>query len=425
MTQQLEDRLRAAFRERAGQIPPVAPPLELTPPRRAARPGLIGGLGSWLTPGQRRLAAGLAAAAAVAAIAVGTVVAPNPPAPPVQPVQPRLAKTLPPYYVAISQAKANSGWVAVVRATRTGAVIARIPVPRPYTDFTGVTAAGDDRTFVLQAVSFAGPPVPEKFFLLRIDPGARSTAGRARLTPLDVRLAPGAATVGMALSPDGTSLAAVALYSRPFTANRIIIYNLSTGASHSWQDSGCADNCVLGGTGAQSPEVNTISWTADGRQLGFVLQTGIGAAGQSQFRVLNVSAPGDDVLADSQPVTLRAAPGVLQGVAPAGASWGIAVITPDGSSIVLGATNFRKVTQPLAPEALLRYSARTGALRTVLGTRSLQSKKERHADQVLWTSPDGSTILVSGFRGIHRAGLLHDGHYTPIPWSPLTLAAAW
>jgi hypothetical protein len=44
---------------------------------------------------------------------------------------------------------------------------------------------------------------------------------------------------------------------------------------------------------------------------------------------------------------------------------------------------------------------------------------------VLWTSPDGSTVLVTGFRGQHSAGLLHDGRYTPIPWSARLLSAAW
>lgn len=45
--------------------------------------------------------------------------------------------------------------------------------------------------------------------------------------------------------------------------------------------------------------------------------------------------------------------------------------------------------------------------------------------QVMWSSPDGSTILAIGFRDSHSAGLLHDGRYTPIPWSAQLLSAAW
>jgi hypothetical protein len=167
--------------------------------------------------------------------------------------------------------------------------------------------------------------------------------------------------------------------------------------------------------------MNMISWTADGRQLGFVLETG--AAGHPQFRLLNVGAAGDDVLAGSQPVTLRAAPGVLQGAAPGDASWGTSLITPDGGSIIIYAANLPSSAQRWPPQALLRYSARTGALQAVLGVRP--THPGGHAEQVLWTNTDGGTILVAGFKGVHSAGLLHDGHYTPIPWSPLTLSAAW
>lgn len=425
MTQQLEDRLRTAFQAKAGQIPAVAPPLELTArPSRASRPAATRGPGSWLTPGQRKLAAGLAAAAAVAAVAVGTVVASLPSAPPSKPAGGSAAKP-PPYYVAIARAaKTNSGHaVAVVRATSTGAVIARIAVPHPYTDFAGVTSAADDRTFVLEALSYGTTAVPAKFYLLRIDPGARIPADRTRLTPLGVRLPSGGTGVlgslGMALSPDGKSLAVVAPGAQG-TANRVAIYDLRTGASHLWADGGCQDNCIIGENLVAPNEMNTVSWTADGRQLGFVQATG--ATGHSQFRLLNVRAPGDDALADSQPVTLRAARGVLQGVAPRDANWGIALITPDGSSIIVDAAN-QGSGQTFPPQTLVRYSARTGALQAVLAIRPVILRDS--AEQVLWTSSDGSTILVTGLRGNHSAGLLHAGHYTPIPWSAQLLSAAW
>jgi hypothetical protein len=43
----------------------------------------------------------------------------------------------------------------------------------------------------------------------------------------------------------------------------------------------------------------------------------------------------------------------------------------------------------------------------------------------IWTSPDGSILLVVGFRGDHSAGMLDDGEYIPIPWSAANLSAAW
>jgi hypothetical protein len=422
MTQQLEDRLRAAFLEKAAHIPPTAPQLGLAArPRRARRPAVTGGPGRWLKPGQRKLAAGLAAAAAVTAVAVGTVVASSPPAPPAPPPTAGPAANPPPYYVAT--ANAANHVVAVVRATRTGAVIATVPVPHPYTAFGGVTGAADDRTFVLMAVSYAGPALQEKFYLLRIDPGARLPADRTRLTPLSLRLPPAVGVIGMALSPDGGSLAVAGgaeTNARP--GNRIIVYNLSTGASHSWADQGCRDHCTIADNLGASFETNMISWTADGRQLGFVADSGAPLP-RSQFRLLNVGAAGDNVLTDSQPVPLRAASGALQGVNPRDAAWGIALITPDGGSVILDSANILRSGQPVPPQNLLRYSARTGGLQTVLGVRP--NRPQAYAEQVLWTSPDGSTVLVTGFRGQHSAGLLHDGRYTPIPWSAQLLSAAW
>lgn len=420
MTQQLEDALRAAFQEKADQIPAIAPPLQLAPQPRAMHPARARGHSGWLTPGQQKLAAGLAAAAAVAAVAVATVVASAPPAPPAVPAPAGPATNQPPpYYVALGQDAQTISDQAVVRATGTGAVIASIPVPHPYTNFAGVTSAADDRTFVLEAVSYAGPSLPPRFYLLRIDPGTRLTTDRARLTPLTVRPDSGASSgngvAGMALSPDGRSLAVV-VPARPGVSpgNRIIIYDLSTGASHSWEGLGC--RCLVGMSPLAQFELNTISWTADGRQLGFVVAGG--AFSEHQFRLLNVPAQGDNVLADSRPVTLGAAPGVLQGLAPRDVMWGVTLITPDGGSIIMDAAGGAD-----PPGTLLRYSARTGRLEAVLGTGP--SQPGSFARQVLWTSSDGSRILVIGFRGIHSAGVLHDGQYTPIPWSAQLLTAAW
>jgi hypothetical protein len=173
-------------------------------------------------------------------------------------------------------------------------------------------------------------------------------------------------------------------------------------------------------------DLNTISWTADGRQLGFVELTG--AARLPQFRLLSVNAPGDSALADSQPLTLRAAPGVLQGMAPRDTLWASWLITPDGRSIILDAQlpqggSDQGSAQPRPPQ-LLRYSARTGALQAVLGVPPATAGLGSPA-QVMWSSPDGSAILAIGFRDSHSAGLLHAGHYTPIPWSAQLLSAAW
>ena len=416
MTQQLDDRLRAAFQEKAAQIPAVAPPLALPArSRRAMRPDRTPGLGGRLTSGQRKLVAGLAAAVAIAVVAVVTVVASAPSAPPPPPAVP--AANPPPYYVAVTRT------AAVVRTTRTGTVIASIRDPHPDAEFAGVTGAADDRTFVLLATGISSSAA-DRFYLLRIDPAARLAANRTRLTPLGVRLPRGSTgLLGMALSPDGRSLAIVAFYG-PVTANRLVIYDLATGASRSWANRGCQDHCVIG-QGVPANDLNTISWTADGRQLGYVELTG--AARHPQFRLLSVNAPGDNALADSRPVTLRAAPGVLQGMAPRDTFWPSSLITPDGRSIIVDAQTpvggSDQGSAPTRPAQLLRYSARTGALQAVVGIPPATAGLG--LAQVMWSSLDGSTILAIGFRDGNSAGLLHDGRYTPIPWSADLLTAAW
>jgi hypothetical protein len=69
----------------------------------------------------------------------------------------------------------------VVRATATGAALATVRPPSPDIAVTVVTAAADDRTFVLAAAELNEPDAalsPADYFTLRLDPAA----GTARLT---------------------------------------------------------------------------------------------------------------------------------------------------------------------------------------------------------------------------------------------------
>ena len=96
-------------------------------------------------------------------------------------------------------------------------MLAKVVPPKPYVHFAGVTAAADHRTFVLVAEEKSHPPdlqpgegphpyyQPSRFYLLRFNPGT----GRASLRALPAAFIPANAEVhDMALSPDGTSLAA-------------------------------------------------------------------------------------------------------------------------------------------------------------------------------------------------------------------------
>lgn len=146
----------------------------------------------------------------------------------------RVQTNVPPYYVALIGSKPDyqgageypPADAAVVRATTSGAVLARIMPPHPYT-FAAVTGAADDRTFVLFGVSplrrTSGPGMyygnyTQRFCLLRINPAASSRSARAQLTALPLTdIGSGEQVQAMALSPDGKSLAAI--LSRPDNAS--------------------------------------------------------------------------------------------------------------------------------------------------------------------------------------------------------------
>jgi hypothetical protein len=435
----LQDKLRAALRETADEIPDDPPPLRLSPRHRSrswlggpcARPGRRV-WSTWAAP----LASGIVVVALVAvSLAIATA------------VQHQHSRTspaqagsgaVPPYYVAIVTGKGepdeddSAGVAAEVRATTTGAVLARIVPPEPYATFTGVTAAAGDRTFVLSAEEKFQPPAsPQqdareypfggytpraRFFLLRIDPGG-PVGGRASLQPLPVGLIPATDAVhDMALSPDGTLLAAD--IGGLLFSSHLFVFNLTTGTERMWSFTTCS-HCFpsSGGLGFGGVNVDALSWAADGRQLAFI-GPGTSSHGEA-VRLLDVSAPGTNLLSDSKPEL--SLPG---GTNSPGPVWRGAIITPDGRTIVvieeLAATrpNGRGLT---VREQLAKFSAATGRATAILNNLPVIGLYE----QVLYPNSTGNVLVVSYARTGMSAGILRGDAYTPIPWTPQTCTAAW
>lgn len=264
----LQDQVRTATRIAAAVIT-----ADKVPPLRLAE-----------SPGSHKLsrrtrptwAAPLAAAVAVAIVVVGSVAAGSwiarsahgqsgSPGTAGQRASAASLSDVPAYYVAVENSSS-----AVVRATATGATLARITTRTP---FVGVAAAADDRTFVLDAQrQVMGPTVrwPEqpRFYLLRL-----SASGAERsLTRLALAALPkGTAVTGLALSPDGSKLA-VEVDSETFPAGllEIRVYRLGTRAFSTWLTNGSSDpEDPEGFTGSGVDGSETISWTADSRTLAF------------------------------------------------------------------------------------------------------------------------------------------------------------
>jgi hypothetical protein len=388
----IEDRVRAATRAAAATVAPdSAPPLRLPPESGRRPPGVPGrGRRTW-----SRAIAPIAAAAAVIGVVAASVALTHATAPrahshrlpagtvPLSPAPSFAGAAVPAYYVALEPGPlAAASTRAVVRATATGAALATIRPPRPYYAFGAVTAAADDRTFVLAAQPKASPPTrvhgkwtegptpPMRFFMLRLDPARR----RARLTALAI--SEGSKPVsGIALSPDGSRLAValgrVGLGSQQEQAIQVITLRTGSVRTWTWRVSRThgIGNVVLG--------ANLLSWTADGRTLAFEEITNLfrHASPRLDVRVLDTAAPGKSLLASR--VVGRFSTG----------NTGDAVITPVGTGFVVP-------TVTHTTRAFSEYSTATGKRVTVLGGRQYPHANDGGWPVIYWASPSGRTLIV-------------------------------
>ena len=73
----------------------------------------------------------------------------------------------------------------------------------------------------------------------------------------------------MALSPDGTSLAAdIGL---DYSGSHLVVFNLATGNERAWSFKTCAQcNPSSGGLGYGGVNVDALSWTGDSHHVAFV-----------------------------------------------------------------------------------------------------------------------------------------------------------
>jgi len=410
----IEDKVRLALRETGGEISPHSvPPLQLRDTRRTRLPRIPGRWGTWLTP--------LAAAAAVAAVVAtslaisttfhghtrsGQAAAPQFTGSPVGPAS--ALHLVPRYFVTLYGPTQSEGdYKAVVRSTVTGRTLATVTPPRPYRVFTWVSGADDDRTFVLAAQRYwhighgqAGAvaqnrdnTTPTVFFKLTFAPATHA----AKLTKLSVP-GPIHSLYGMAVSPDGTRLAL------DLNLKSVQVVTLGTGTVRSWAWHG------RGNIGNWKPMGQVLSWSADGRYLSF--QQWGGRLGETmRVRVLDTTAPGTSLTAKAI-VAFPYSSGTLATMNT--------FLTPDGTKIV-AATSFYPPhhTGPGGYVQITEYSASTG-------------KPVLHEDRfsasigwqnVLWSSPDGSALVLSDPRGAkdqyggrsNILGVLVNNKFTPIP----------
>ena len=414
----LEDRVRLALRDTSEEISPHSvPPLRLRDTRRTRLPRIQGRWGTWLTP----LAAAAAVAAVVAAsLAIATTfhghTRSTGPASASRlagsPAGPRSAlHKVPPYFVVLPPQALIYARTAQVRSTVTGRVLATFSPPRPYKVFTWVSGAADDHTFVLAAQRWwniasgqAGMPAqnhdnstPTVFFRLTFDPAR----GASHLTRLTVPEKIHSSDIGgMGVSPDGTRLALDFRQS-------IQVITLATGAIRTWTWPGS------GWIGNWKPMGQIFSWSADGRYLSFQ-EWGGHLHETNHLRILDTTAPGTSLTTAKVVVTYpyRSGAGTL--------ATGNSFLTPDGTRIVTSTSFYPRQSTPAGGYVqVTEYSARTGK---PLSHEDRFSSSIGWQD-VLWSGPDGSALVISDPRGAKSrygnrdniVGVLAGNKFTPIP----------
>ena len=413
----LAEETAQAMRELASTVTD-APPLRLAdrPAARVPRRSAPRRWTLWAVP--------LAAAAAVIALAVALAVVkdlPSGSAPhPTVPTYPS-TRGVPTYYVApqiVCPKEKCDPTSLVVGNTLTGARLATLSPPAGTT-FEAASAAADDRTFVTDTVGFPLSGAASQhvtWYLITIAPGSSTPVRRTRLL---IPAGPtGAHVQSIALSASGRELAvAYHLGSRSRATTVLRTYSITTGRLlHSWSTNA---DVQLGEIGYfQNAQIdNEVSWVDGDRAITFTTtpspsQTNGGTPTQSNVRVLDVNARGDDLLADSQIVwSIPDRPGK----APTPASCALdpsPLLTANGKTVLCTSLT----STPLGTGKNARYRWRMTWLTfqksdpTVVRT-AYTATADESADQagitggVLWADPSGSTMIIVWSEGITNTGV--------------------
>jgi hypothetical protein len=421
----IEERLRAATRAAAGTVAPdSAPPLHLP-----SQPGHRLGLPRVPHRGWPRWAAPLAAAASViavvaASLAITSAAHHGQTGSAASGQATAAAGRIPPFYLTFAGGQGGRQHL-VSHSTATGAVLATILPPKPYGNFSLVTAAADDRTFVVAAEPWRAAP-RTKFFLIRLDRSGRVQ----QLTALPIPQLPATELVSaIAISPDASKLAVAVEKAAPRNTENpeIRVFTLATGSERTWVWPGHAT--ITNNADSGQP----LSWSADGRTLAF--QQWI--AGSIDIRLLDTTAPGNDLRSSKLILDFAHEQESLHFVhGKASSIFGYsALLTPDGTKIVLATVT--ETRPPIRSElAFTEFSASTGNVVRTLGTWRFSAYPGQTQD-VLWTNPSGSKLIVVAHkpgaptitRTITRypieVGVLTGNKFTPLHGAPASFVNGW
>jgi hypothetical protein len=403
----IENLLREELKRAAGQVQPeLLRPLQVPTRRPSWRPRLL------------PLAA---AAAVIAVITAGALVAgltaAHKPAAHKPAVSGSAPASLPRFYVTTSSTPDGRGIQAVVRASASGQVTGTVPVPSAFpvewadSGGTFVTAAADDRSFIIGADEGQEPDSLGGGLDLRLFRFAISAAGKpGHLTELAPAPMRNETTEGIALSPDGKLLAVSLMRNSPADAvGAIQVLDLATGATRTW--TAPAHSVYIPGppSWADGSQVIAFTWLRS-------TQSGLMAAPRG-IRLLDTAAPGDNLVAG----TLIVPSGVV-----AAGSIVSALITPDGRDVIV--VTWRYLTPQASTHTVVvqfaELQASTGRLVRLLRTQTARYDQVHVITLevslgVLSLGPQGRYALVQGVKfGWLDVGGPDPGRFTPLPAVP-------
>jgi hypothetical protein len=358
---------------------------------------------AWMAP--------VAAAAAVIALAISLVTlrtTPSRPAP--------ASGGVPRYYAAlIPQPPQGFQNKLAVGDTFTGARLATL-TPARGNSFAAVTAAADDRTFVVatQPIATGAPDnrvPPRTWYLLRIAPG---TSSQVRLTRLPIPDLKGDDVLAVALSGSGQQLAVgfIPNYATsPKSPVQLRIYSVTTGKlERAWST---GDQTVFGGPdrfSVESLSTTALTWVDDDRALAFPT---ISAASDplthqdvihETVRLLDMSAGGSDLIADSRVIwsTQRESVPVTDQHGQLSCVNNLSILpmlTAGGKTIVCAAIKSPNpqgtITAP-GPQTLtwLAYSTSTPTVARTLAQVTVDAPSSTTpANDLLWADSSGGTLI--------------------------------
>ena len=474
-TLEIEDRIRAATRATADTVTPDSVPQLRLPSERPFRSLFRSPFRSWFrsASGARRpravavvwaqRLAPIAAAVAVIAVAVVMVTVsrnvdhgatstgsassslssgPGPvkAGPPLSSYV--ASGKVPPYYVSV-ESHGNPNFnpsYAVVRSTVTGAVLGRA-TPAGGRTVLAVTAAADDKTFILDTASWASSSSnanqsfePRSFLQLRLNSQGLVVSQRA----LSLSVPAGQLMTGFALSPDGSKLAmAIQPDNNKHEPHltEVKVVTLATGAVLTWTANGTI--------GFGPDDARSLSWPENERTLAFDWE-GNGPGIHTGIWLLSLDSGGGSLLAHSrEAVTLlnQASPGITPVPTSSGTAAGLrpasspsaqpatpptcqedSIISLDGSVIVCGAiTALNETVKPNggglqrgAETEYFEYSVASGKVTRVLGHWRFGSVGALSVE-VLWSNASGSVLIgVIPDSGGGRVGVISGNEFTPL-----------